>query len=78
MTLVKLDSGDPDCPYCHKSGRHTNMYGLIPTNKPYYQRISRSVRAGQTLLYTAVRSTGFAVATPINFCPMCGRNLSND
>ncbi|WP_179395040.1 hypothetical protein [Lacticaseibacillus absianus] len=62
--------GDPDCPYCH--GRQD--WQEVADGSRF--KLSKAVLNGQRLL--TVRRGEEAAFVPINFCPMCGRKLTEE
>lgn len=69
---VTATDGNPDCPYCHGTKKHTNSYGRFNGR----QRITHSMRFAEYNLVT-MTSGQPALIQPINYCPMCGRRLTN-
>lgn len=61
------------CPYCHKSGKHTNAYGRFND----WQRITHSNRLDDNFLVTRVPGHD-TLLMHVNYCPMCGRKLRGD
>ena len=74
--MTELEEKQDSCPYCHSDGSRLDNESLWGSK--LIQGIDDFDAMGVNLSKCQLVSTNALHAFPINYCPMCNRNLGED